>query len=262
MKPALQLDQLPWTAAPDHAALLPQDVHVWRTWLDHEPGCIERLGATLSHDERARANRFHFDRDRSRFVAARATLRAILGRYLQCDPAALAFGYGAKGKPFLAAPRAIDMRFNVSHADALAVYAVSNGRDIGVDVERIDRRVDVRIADRFFSQHERAALRSTTAARVTEAFFAIWTRKEAYIKGKGEGLSLRLDAFDVSIGEPAALLRSDDHPDDAQRWQLVNLSPAPDYTGALAVEGGDCTVARWAWSAPCGCTTVREARTR
>ena len=255
MKRARRSEQSPWTAPPGHCALLEQDVHVWRTGLDHEPDCIERVAATLSADERARAGRFRFERDRSRFIAARATLRAILGCYTACDPAALTFGYGARGKPFLSGPRTFDIRFNVSHADALALYALARGRELGVDVEKIDPRVDLGIAERFFSPHERAALRALDSERATEAFFAIWTRKEAYIKGKGEGLSLRLDAFDVSPGEPAVLLRSDEHPGDAQRWRLLDLGPLGDYAAAVAIDGGvECTVARWRWTAPCGCT--------
>ena len=254
-----QLDQSPWTAAPAHCALLCDDVHVWRAGLDHEPECIERLAALLSDDERARAERFHFERDRSRFIAGRATLRAILGRYIACDPAALTFGYGARGKPFLSVPGASNVRFNVSHAGALALYAVARGRELGVDVEKIDRRVDMGVAERFFSPHERRVLRSLAPARAAEAFFAIWTRKEAYIKGKGEGLSLRLDAFDVSAGEPPAILRSDDDPQDAQRWRLVDLGPLREYAAALAVENGGCRVARWQWSAPCGCAGAGEA---
>ncbi len=251
--------RMPWETPPPQLVLERDHVHVWRAWLDHEPGCGDSFRATLSPDERARADRFRFDRDRARFVAGRAALRMILGRYLRREPAALRFGYGPQGKPFLADAPGADLRFNLSHSYGLALYAVARGRDVGIDVEKIDPRLENGIAEQFFSPREVAALRSLPSAGQTEAFFACWTRKEAYAKARGEGLRLRLDQFEVSLGESAALLRSDEDPGDTRRWRLEALSPGSGYAAAIAVGGDCCSLACWQWSWPCRCLTAGSA---
>lgn len=221
-------------------ALGGDDVHVWHVSLDTSPLRLSSLWAVLDEAEKARAERFHFARDRVRFVAARGTLRVILGRYLDRDPARIALVYGVQGKPVLD-PSAGDARasFNVSHSADLALVAVCLGRQIGVDLERI--RPDIAaedIARRFFSPRENAALSALPPEHRVAAFFNCWTRKEAFVKALGEGLALPLDHFDVSLspGEPAALLRTAPDPSEAQRWYLAALDAGPDYAAALAVE--------------------------
>ena len=237
-------------------ALGPADVHVWKTALDVAPPAVARLSRSLSQDERGRAERFHFERDRVRFTVARGALRALLGRYLGVAPAALRFDYGAHGKPALAAPVAgpsgWDLRFNVSHSAGVALYAVARGREVGVDVE--GHRADfatAEIAERFFSPAERRALAALPPERRCEAFFACWARKEAYIKARGLGLSLALDGFDVSLvpGEPAALLATRDDPLERDRWSLRALDPGPGLAGAVVGERRDWTLACWEWEA-------------
>lgn len=234
------------------------EVHVWRAALDLEPARVAVFAETLSPDERDRAARFHFDRDRVRFTVARGVLRAVLGGYLGLPAAALAFDYGAHGKPSLAAavaraPRGApgaDLRFNVSHSAGVALCAVTRGREVGVDVEglRADFATD-EIAERFFSPAERAALRTLPPEARCAAFFACWTRKEAYIKARGLGLSLALDAFDVSLapGEPAALLATRDEPGATDRWLLRALDPGPGLAGAVVAEDRDWTLHCWTW---------------
>jgi 4'-phosphopantetheinyl transferase len=235
------------------------EVHVWRTALDLDPPRVAALAASLSADERDRAARFHFERDRVRFTVARGVLRALLGRYLDLPAPALAFDYGQHGKPSLAAAavaRPVDgapgaeLRFNLSHSAGVALCAVTRGREVGVDVEglRADFATD-EIAERFFSPAERAALRALPAGARCAAFFACWTRKEAYIKARGLGLSLALDAFDVSLapGEPAALLATRDEPGALDRWLLRALDPGPDLAGAVVAEGHDWTLHCWTW---------------
>jgi len=251
--------RMPWGTSPPQLVLERDHVHVWRAWLDHEPGCGDSFRATLSPDERARADRFRFDRDRARFVAGRAALRMILGRYLRREPATLRFGYGPQGKPFLAEAPGADLRFNLSHSYGLALYAVARSRDVGIDVEKIDPRFESGIAEQFFSPREVAALRSLPSAGQTEAFFACWTRKEAYAKAKGEGLGLRLDQFEISLGESAALLWSDEDPGDTRRWRLEALSPGSGYAAAIAVGGDRCSLACWQWAWPCRCLTAGSA---
>jgi 4'-phosphopantetheinyl transferase len=194
----------------------------------------------LSDDERQRARRFAFDRDRRRFVVARARLRKELGSRLGVLPAAVELQYGAHGKPALAGRFAeAELRFNVSHCDDVVVYAFAAGREVGIDVEAIRALPDAdAIAARFFSSRENIAYRALHPRDRPLGFFQCWTRKEAFIKALGEGLSHPLDSFDVSLapGEPAELLRVGPVPGDDRTWRLESLSPAPGYVAALVGE--------------------------
>ena len=222
-------------------ALDGDEVHVWRAASDATEGRLEELSQSLGADERARAERFAFRRDRDRFIVRRGLLRAILGRYLSVDPARLQFDYGASGKPALARRwGGMQLRFNVSHSAGLVLYAMTRGREVGVDLEQIRPAVaHERVAEHFFSPREVAALRALPVQTQPEAFFACWTRKEAYVKAKGDGLPLGLDRFEVSLvpGEPAALLRTAGDAGEASRWWLQALAPGRGYAAALAVEG-------------------------
>lgn len=243
-----------WRSPPDAVCLRGNEVHVWRAGLDQAPSTIERFLHGLAADERARAERFYFERDRERFVVARGVLRAILGGYLKRAPESLSFRYGSHGKPALAGDADGDsIRFNVSHSRGIALYAVCRGREVGIDLEHI--RFDLAIAEiagRFFSRREVAMLRALPAEVRHEAFFRCWTRKEAYIKARGEGLSLPLDQFDVSLvpGEPAELLGTRQDPSEASRWSLREIIPAPGYVAALAVQAHGWRLAHWQWPEP------------
>jgi 4'-phosphopantetheinyl transferase len=196
-----------------------------------------------------RAGRFHFARDRDHYTVARAVLRDILGRYLGLAPASLRFKYNPFGKPSLD-DGARGVRFNLSHSGGIALYAVALGREVGVDVEQLKDEMDCGgVAERFFSPSEVAALRTLPPEAQKRAFFDCWTRKEAYVKARGDGLSLPLDSFDVSVapGEPAALLRTRDDACEASRWTLRELSTEPGYAAALAVEGRDWRLRCWRW---------------
>lgn len=222
-------------------ALAPDEVHVWRVSLDGLVPRVPRLYALLSADERARARRFVFDEYRHRYIAGRGVLRLLLGGYLARPPEQLVFDYGAQGKPsLLNASGALPLRFNVSHSHAMALLAFSRGRTVGVDIEQVDAgRATVDIAQRFFAPEEVAVFEALPEDQWAEAFFNAWTRKEAYMKADGRGLTLGLDNFCVTLapGEPAALLSTRWDPADAGRWSLQALQPAHDYTGALVVEG-------------------------
>ncbi len=235
---------------PASALVLPTtDVHVWRASLEQPATCAHRLLHLLSHDEQARANRFYLERDRRRFIVARGALRTILGCYLDVEPGQLRFRYESHGKPFLSDEfSASALRFNLAHSNELALYAFTCGREIGIDVECIRPVPDIeQIAVRFFSANENMALRMLPESQRLEAFFNCWTRKEAYIKTLGEGLTQPLDQFQVSLipGEPAQLLSVNDVPEKATRWSIAALSPAPGYIGALAVEDTDCCLECW-----------------
>jgi 4'-phosphopantetheinyl transferase len=241
----------PWRAPPETSTIDPNEVHVWRAALDQTPSQIQDFHHRLAADEQARAARLCFERDREHFIAARGVLRNILGRYLNRAPESLSFCYGSHGKPALAGD--LDegaIRFNVSHSQGLALYAVTRGRELGIDLEHIRSELAaVEIAERFFSRREVAMLRSLPKEMQSQAFFRCWTRKEAYIKARGEGLSLPLDEFDVSLapGEPAAVIGTQRDPFEAFRWSLQDLTPAPRYAAALAVAGHGWRLICWQW---------------
>jgi len=219
------------------------EVHVWRAALDDLRACLDNLSEILSDDEQERAKRYRFRKDRERFVLARGLLRRILSRYADLSPKQLKFDYNAYGKPDLKEElNRHELRFNVSHSGGLALYAVTCGRALGVDVERIRAEFcDEQIAEQFFSPAEVAALRALPASLQPQAFFNCWTRKEAYIKARGKGLSMPLDQFDVSLapGEPVALLKNRYDSEEASRWVLQEVSVGACHVASIAVEGRD-----------------------
>lgn len=226
---------------PAAASILPADV-VRVFWIELDVGdeAAERLAAVLDAGERERAGRFHFRRDAVRYIAGRARLRMLLAGVLQTDPSDLAFAYGERGKPELGPPfDGSGVCFNLSHSERIGVLAVCWGRRVGVDVERVRPLPDLEsIADRTFSLRERLALRCVPVDDRESAFFRCWTRKEAFIKGLGHGLSHPLDAFSVTLGagEPARLIDTG-VPGEADGWTLESLAAPPGYVAALAIEG-------------------------
>lgn len=236
--------------APTHPKLSRNDVHIWWAMLDQTLPRVEQMTEILSQAERVRAGRFHFERDRRRFIIGRGTLRMLLSLYLDMEPDQLKFNYGAYGKPYLGQAGDSGMKFNLAHSHELAVYAFALGREMGVDIEYVRHIPDIeQIAASFFSQRENAVLKSLPKDQKRDAFYNCWTRKEAYIKAIGEGLSHPLDQFDVSLtpGESAHLLKVAGDPEEASRWQLKALTPAPGYAAALAVEGHGWRLQAWQW---------------
>jgi len=241
-----------WSCPPETVTPSVDEVHVWRSSLRLEATGAERLWQTLCEEERLRAERFHFQKDKEAFIAGRGALRVILGRYLNAPPADLRFRYSLYGKPSLTSEHGKgELRFNVSHSAGLALYAVTVSREIGIDIEYIrDHLTYLQIAKRFFSPQEIAMLASLPEHSQRTAFFNCWTRKEAYIKARGEGLSLLLDKFEVSLapGVPAALLSASGDTREVSRWTLQELTPGPGYVAALAVEGKGWRARCWQWS--------------
>jgi 4'-phosphopantetheinyl transferase len=227
-----------WQPVAQMPRLAADEVHVWRIPLDCGEEVLSRLHESLADDERQRAARFHFEKDRRHFIAGRGALRSLLAGYLERRPEQVRFAYTNYGKPLLADEAAL--RFNLTHSHGLALLAVTRGREIGVDVERIrDNLEGEKLAERFFSPREVAALHSLPPELRREAFFHCWTRKEAYIKAVGKGLSLPLDQFDVTLrpDEPAALLATHHDSEEARRWSMQSLLPDEGYVGAMVVEG-------------------------
>jgi 4'-phosphopantetheinyl transferase len=219
------------------------EVHVWCATLDAEAPQLEFFWQTLSQDEMARAKGFYSEQDRRRFVMARGLFRLILSRYLDTEPGQLRFFYSPYGKPVLADSLGRGaLNFNLAHSGGLVLYAITCNRAIGVDVERM--RTDFayqELVGRFFSPRERRILRGLPPDTRCEAFFSGWTRKEAYLKARGDGLGYPPDQVEVSLGpgEPARLLSIGGDYQEACRWSLQTLGPLPGYAAALAVEGYD-----------------------
>ncbi len=241
--------RISWPIPTRFPTLSSGDVHLWRISRESTAEQTAALQRFLSADEQVRAARYRAARDRRRYVVTRGVLRALLGRYLGVEPAAVHLQYQRYGKPVLAGPSAT-LRFNLSHSGELALFAVTQRRELGVDVERV--RPDfggMAVARRFFAPREVATLQALAPDEQSRAFFRCWTRKEAYIKARGEGLAVRLDSFDVTLtpAEPAALLEVRDAPAEVARWRLQDVSPSEEYIAALAVEGHDWHLRCWQW---------------
>ena len=237
-----------WRAGPV-AQLGERAAHVWRIQLRaFDP---RELIGLLSHDERERAERFYHERDAHAYVVSHGMLRRILARYDERPPSALSFIEGPKGKPALVSTaHSRSLEFNLSHSGDLALVAVTRRGPVGVDVEQWDRAVEhLALAEHFFSPVERDALRSLAhdLDQRTEGFFNAWTRKEAYLKATGHGITRGLHHFDVSLSptEPAALLADRLDPLAVQRWRVVALAAGDGYAAAVVVANDIDEIARY-----------------
>jgi 4'-phosphopantetheinyl transferase len=241
---------LGWCTPPPEFSLPAHAVHVWRADLGLEAAYLRRLERNLSADERARASRFRFARDRDRFVGARGLLREILAPYLNASPGRLSFGYGAHGKPFLAGEHGT-LRFNVSHSFDAMLLAIAHMRELGVDVEGV-RNIGIamdELGDTVLSEPEKQALGRLRSEDRRTTFLRFWTLKEAFIKADGRGVSLPLQRIDVSApeGRVAVLNEATGEWRTCSRWKLRTLAPIPGYVAALAAEGQDWRLALWHW---------------
>ncbi len=233
-----------WETPSSWPRLSDDEIHVWCVELD-AAGEVAALAAWLSAEERERASGLLSGTHQRRFVVARGMLRRLLGCYLDQDPSAVAFSRGAHGKPFL---QEGGLHFNVSHTHELALYAIAQSREVGVDVEWMRPQVaHEQIAARFFSLEEQGALAEVPDEERRAAFYNIWTRKEAYVKARGGGIAAGLGTFAVSLGAKAALLHSDEGRDEVERWKLIALEPADGYVAALCGAGVDWQVQGWHW---------------
>src|ERR1051325_6860650 len=234
---------LTWSEPPEALSLATGEVHVWRLALDQPESVLAEFRRTLDAGELERAGRFHFEKHQRHFVAGRGGLRYVLSRYLGVKPEELRFSYGAFGKPALVGA---ELRFNMSHSHGVALFAMTRDRELGVDVEHV--RADFateEIARRFFSPVEVAVFDALPKEEQVSAFFRCWTRKEAYIKAIGRGLSEPLDAFDVSLspGDAAAILRAERG--DVSRWAMFDIDAGGGYAAALAVEAPVLGIRYW-----------------
>ncbi len=236
-----------WLSPVETPALPDDAVHVWRALLEVDPSTLLHLKSTLAQNELERAERFIFDPDRNHFIAARGILRDVLGRYLRCAPQTIDFVYGARGKPaILSGGSRHPLCFNLSHSHGLAVIGIAREREIGIDVEMIRSKfASDDIANRYFSAKEIHELSRLPAELRTEGFFLCWTRKEAYIKAKGDGLHIPLDSFNVSL-TPG--LSPELNTSDSSRWSLRSFSPEPGYVAAVVEEGNGSQLRYFSWA--------------
>jgi 4'-phosphopantetheinyl transferase len=224
-----------WLPPPRRLDLPPEEVDVWRFSLEQPADVVAALAELLDADERVRAERFAFERVRRQFIVGRGMLRRVLARYLDVDPRDVRFHYGNHGKPRL--PES-GVAFNLTHSEGRALLGVTGAGEVGVDLECVRRMTDLEgIARRFFAPGEVAALTTLEESLRELAFFHCWTRKEAFIKALGDGLSYPLDQFAVTLhpAEPARLLWVHGEPDAHERWQFTHLDPWPGYVGCVAL---------------------------
>ena len=206
----------------------------------------------LSTDEMDRANRFHFERDKNRFIAARVILRRILGSYLETDPQEIQFGYTSHGKPVLASHSYPNpLSFNLSHSGAFALFAITPCRSIGIDMELVRHDIDVLgIARRFFSKTEISSIEQAHKSKLHETFFQYWTRKEAFLKAIGKGISFLMEKVDVSLtnGNGELTITLPGAQDEDVNWYVQDLFPANGYTASIVIEGNHCTLKYFQYS--------------
>lgn len=229
-----------WALPPPQPVLEVGDVHIWRIFLHAASTQVQRLYGLLANDELERAQRFYFSRDRDHFIVVRGLLRVLLGAYLKISPQTIKFQYSARGKPTLDSNQTDPaLNFNLSHSRELALLAFTYNQAIGIDLEYVRPEiVREQIAERYFSAQETETLRALPENLQPTAFFDCWTRKEAFLKATGEGLSRPLDQFSMSLtpGEPARLLHIQGEPQEPSTWLIQELDAGPGYRAALAVK--------------------------
>ncbi|MBO0798881.1 MAG: 4'-phosphopantetheinyl transferase superfamily protein, partial [Blastocatellia bacterium] len=236
---------------PDGIVIGSDEAHVWRVSLKQRSATVSQLSSLLAPDERERADRYHRAVDRDRFTVARAVLRKIIALYLPVSAGAVKFTYNKYGKPDISDDQnECNLRFNLSHSNELALCAFTRARAIGIDIEYIrEDFATLEIAEHFFAKAEVKALASLPEKQRVRAFFNCWSRKEAYIKALGLGISFPLDRFAVSLGPDAkaALLKVEDDDHEPERWMMYELLPEDGYAAALIVEMPPITLKQWDW---------------
>ena len=215
--------------------------HVWKASLDYSESKVNLVIGFLSRDEVERANQFYFERDRMQFIMRRGILKQIIAKYLAIEPKNLLFEYNRFGKPFLNSDfLKHDLRFNMSHSKNIALYCISYQKDVGIDIEYIREDVEFQqIIHRFFSHKEKEFIQKITIDKRREAFFRIWTRKEAVLKALGKGISFPIQMVNVPYNRSNFIIRINNVDDQCKEssWYVQDLLPANNYIASIAIEG-------------------------
>lgn len=243
--------KLSWKKPATQLMLSRKDVHIWRAFLDLPNKSVQEIKRSLSVDEIMKSERLSFERDKNNFIIARGILRLILACYLSVEPSAIRFCYEKDGKPRIqnAFGKKV-IQFNLSHSEELALYVFTLDSEVGADLEKIRDFPEMKqIVDHFFSVRERVFFDTLPTSEKRETFFKWWTRKEAFVKAVGEGLSDRLNSFDVLLcdgksAESLGILRG---ATERPRWSIWDVKPGEEFAGAVAVKGGDWNLQSWQW---------------
>jgi 4'-phosphopantetheinyl transferase len=242
-----------WQKGFPQSEIQPDMIHVWRYTLDISLSQKEDFLRILSQDEIERAKKFYFEKDRNRFIAARCIMRTILGLYLNENPDQVKFGYTYFGKPVLQSESYFqNLHFNLSHSENLALLAISCEGNVGIDIEQIRYYLDIEaLASRFFSKEEISVLEKMDAEKKMEVFFQLWTRKEAFLKAMGKGLSFPMEHCDVSSANnsnfsPVIIPITDIS--DQSNWYVMDLEPAKEYMAAIASDRPNMLISLWDYS--------------
>lgn len=247
-----------WTDPTSCPPLDINEVHIWWMALDLSENIFEHFQTRLHHLELKRAKRLRIAEHRKRYIAGRAMLRLLLSGYLDVPSEDVQLEYGPLGKPAIPERSCTSrLHFNYSDSVDMAVYAFALGREVGIDLEHLSRRVDHdRIAERKFCADEAVALRGLPEEQRRQAFLACWTRKEAYGKAEGVGIHYPLDSINLcSEGDAGTLRIPKANGADDSFWTLKQLYPHPDYVGAVVAEGAGWDITGWTWQSHKGALT-------
>jgi len=221
--------------------LTDSDIHIWCASLSASPEDLSHYTSLLSQDEMQRAKRFYFERDHNHFIIGRGLLRTLLGSYLDVEPSKIEFVYGQYGKPALKTGFYEKvLKFNLSHSEDLALYAFGLNHKIGIDLEHVHPMPDMDdFARQYFSLRENILINSLSGKQKEEAFFKIWTCKEAFLKANGNGLTVPINQVETAVESDGsvALISIGEREEQAELWRLESFTPISSYQAALAVKG-------------------------
>ncbi len=224
-----------WLPATSCSFNLQKEAHIWRVPFSVSPDQMEAYKAVLDRDELQRAAKFHFEKDRTRYIVTRGQLRFLLSRYLNREADSFTFTYNPYGKPAL---NDSALHFNVSHSHEMGLLIFDRTYEVGVDIEWMREDFGgLKIAERFFSSDEINELKLLPHEQQVQGFFNCWSRKEAYIKALGKGLSIPLAKFSVTLspGKKAVLLSTTHEPQALYTYKLIAIKADPAYAAAAVV---------------------------
>ena len=236
-----------WQKTPDSLNLSKDHVDIWLCDLKQLSSDINNFYSILSEDERERTDKLKVEDKKQQYIITRGALRQRLGLLTKIDPQDFIFDYLEHGKPVLANnPQFADMTFNVSHSHDLALIAITQEQNIGIDIEKINRELKHdELVSRFFSKVEQTEFQTIPEANRAKAFCACWSRKEAFIKAIGDGVSYGLDTFDVTVDPENQTPEINLHKPSEDTWSALNLPINDEYMACLVSDGGSLSVRYW-----------------